>query len=172
MSDELNEPRKKGILHLPAGDRRKPMPERMETLERRVADMAQTLPNVVAEGILAAAGKLYRELYNDLAQEHARVFEVQEAAFMAIAEDLDSRLRVLEERAGIASPSLHKMRFTVDAIGWYFGRIGDGEPLPPWHDLTPEQRWDVLMDYRFKDEPKSETPAPVEEPQAPSLSVP
>lgn len=108
--------KKNPLIHTPIASERGTLAQRLERAESQLQSIAETLPKLVAAGVLAASKKMYQELYSDIAAEHGRVFEVQEQAVMAMAESLHARLCVLESQAGIASPDLVSLRSLVEEI--------------------------------------------------------
>lgn len=123
----------KKLLHTPIADpQRGTIVERLERMEAAYTDMLNKIPGWISNGVLAGTKKMYNEMgpaiYNQLANEHGRVFDVQEKAFMALAEHLHARLCVLEAAAGIASPELEQLRALVDAIAEATGTGEEGTP--------------------------------------------
>lgn len=150
------------IIHRAAPDRRGSITERLERAERQLSSIAAQLPTWIANGVLEGSKKMYRELYEDLAGEHGRVFEVQEAAFLAIVEQLHARLSVLEEAAGITSPDVHSLRETVDAIGEYFGEVGEGRGCP-WNLLSADAQRAVIAELITKQRERRDRESATEE---------
>lgn len=144
MSDDTKErPRVIRGSGLVGPDGRTPASRQNQKARKQRPPTIEEVEQWIVAGVLAANKKLYQELYADLAAEHGRVFEVQEAAFMAIAEQLHTRLCVLEESQGVASPELRSLRETVDAIGSYFADVVDGK-VAPWSERSPEDRQDII----------------------------
>lgn len=127
------------VNHRRVLDPQGPIMPRLMAVESSIGDITEKLPTWIANGVLEVSKKLYNELYADLAAEHGRVFEVQEAAFMAVTAELHQRIATLEEQSGIVPPELASIRATVDAIGEYFGDVAQGTHTP-WADLTHDER--------------------------------
>jgi hypothetical protein len=94
--------------------------------EQRPPTVAETKEWIVV-GALAAGKKVYAEL----AAEHKKVFEMQEAAFMAVIEGLHKRIAVLEEGAGIASPDMDSIRAQLEQAFTDFRNKAVEEAPPP-----------------------------------------
>lgn len=140
---------KKPLIHSPRADTRGTIAERLERIELSDAELRAKIPTWIAEGVLAASEKIYQELYDHIAGEHARVFEVQEAGFMAVVTQLDRRLRVIEDTYGLASPPVAELRMIVDAIAEYTSQQATRDDLKPWRDLSPLEQADVIGQFQM-----------------------
>ncbi len=107
---------RKPVVHTPIATERGSISDRLAFLEGALKELVEKIPRLIASGSLATGKKIYREVYEDLAKEHGRVFEVQEAGVMRLAESLHARICILESQSGIASPDLAELRALVDQI--------------------------------------------------------